>query len=268
VEFIPGGVEFQTLASPRYLTQVVSNLLIFAAHQSGETGVVTLSTQPIYLDTPLQGRDMIPAGEYMKIDIRDNGPGLSDEQVDQIFAAGKDESNFAMVLAEAMVHYMGGHLAVESTLGEGSAFHLYMPLARASSRTVTHIEHPKGKVLVIDDHPDQLNLLADLFREDGYRVFSAPDATEALRMLGSEAIDLVLLDLVLGRDARNANGLFQRIRRNKPDIPVIVTGGNPDKEMLAEIIQAGAAAFLPKPVSAARLLRLAAKEMHGRSVSA
>lgn len=262
IAWLPGGLELETRAAPRYLSQVLTNLLVFAAHESKEGKTLSVSTSSLYLDHPLYGSEMVPPGEFTRVDIRDSGKGLTEEQVDSLFASGKDESNFPMVLAEAMIHYMGGYLLVDSTLGEGTTFSIFLPVARPEASAVPEPDSPRGVVLVVDDHTQQLNLLAAVLREDGFRPLVASNAKEAMEVLEQEPLDLVLLDLVLAKDDRASAALFHRLRKAKPNLPVLVTCGDPEKEVLAEVVQSGAAGYIPKPVVPARLLRLVQREIN------
>ena len=264
LEWMPGGTEFMTQTSERYLIQALRTLLRFSALQSAPGNPVLLSSKPVYLDQPLHGSEMVPVGEYMMLTLESTGKGLTEDEVDKLFASGKDDSNFPMVLAEAIVHYMSGYLLVDSALGKGTEFSLYLPLARPPISVITDIPSPIGKILVVDDDPDQLNLLASALRQENYQVISAESGKEILDLLKTEAVDLVLLDLVLGRDARPDAGLFHRIRKASPELPVLVTCGNPDKEVLADVIQDGAAGYVPKPFVPGTLVRQISKEIASR----
>ena len=261
IDYIPDSTGFETRAAPRYLHQVMENLLVFAAYESKERKNIVLSSIAVYHDHPYYGSEMVPAGEFMRIDIQDSGKGLTEEQVDQLFVSGKDESNFPMVLAEAMIHYMGGYLLVDSTLGESTTFSVYLPLARPTAKVTTDLPDARATVLLVDDHPDQLNLMAGILREDNYQVRSAETPGEALALIKSEKIDIVILDMILEKESRATAVHFKKIHELKPELPIFVTCGNPDKEVLAEIIQSGAASFIPKPISPSRLLRFVQREL-------
>ncbi|MCC5843393.1 MAG: ammonium transporter [Verrucomicrobia bacterium] len=260
IEWIPGGLDFMTQASERYLIQALRTLFRYAALQNTPGTPLELSTKPVYLDQPFHGSEMVPVGEYMVLTLQDTGKGLTEDQVDKLFASGKDDSNFPMVLAEAIVHYMSGYLLVDSTLGKGTEFSIYLPLARPPVSIITDIPSPKASVLVVDDDMQQLNQLASTLRQEKFRVVSAESEKEAVEMLKTEKVDLVLLDLVLGRDARPDAGVFHRLRKAYPDLPILVTCGNPDKEVLADVIQDGAAGYVSKPFVATTLVRQVSKE--------
>lgn len=264
VEWMPGGGDFMTQASERYLLQALKTLIRFSA-ASGTAGTpLLLSTKPVYFDQPFHGSEMVPTGEYMALKLENSGKGLTEDEVDKLFASGKDDSNFSMVLAEAIVHYMSGYLLVDSTLGKGTEFSIYLPVARPPLSIITDIPEPRATVLVVDDDPHQLNQLASALRQENYRVLSAESGKEAVEVLASGSVDVVLLDLVLGRDARPDAGLFHRIRKQYPDLPVLVTCGNPDKAVLADVIQDGAAGFVPKPFSTPLLIKQLMKETAAR----
>ena len=257
---VPGAAGFKVHAAARYLTQVLRNLMIFSASQS-KNARMEVRTEAVYLDDHLYGSEMVPAGEYVRLDLTDKGPGLNEAQIDALFAADKNESNFPMVLAEAIIHYMGGYLLVDSTLGEGTTFSIYLQIARPAASTAPNPESPKGRVLVIDDHPKQLTFIADQLRQAEFLPTVSTSGKEALALLAEDRTDLVLLDLALQGDMRNQATLFQQIRTAFPDLPVIVTCGNPDKEVLADVIRDGAAGFLPKPLQSDKLIKMVTREL-------
>jgi ammonium transporter len=253
------GGEFTALASERYLRQVLTNLLVFAASESRDSGKVSLAVTPRFLDHPLHGSEIVPAGEYLVITIRDSGAGLPEQELDHLFEAGKDETRFPLVLSEAMIRYMGGVIDVDSTLGEGTTFTIHLRLGRDIGEKPVP-EKPIATVLLVDDHEEQHELLGAMLQGAGYRVLHAANAVE-VASVQDEAIDLVLLDLVLARDRKASPQVFHRIKNARPNLPVIVTCGEADKDVLADVIRSGAAGFVEKPISTAKLLRLVKREL-------
>jgi ammonium transporter len=264
IEWAASGTDFMTRASERYLSQALRTLMKFSALKSEPGSPLLLSTKPVYLDQPFHGSEMVPMGEYMVLTLENSGKGLTEDEIDKLFASGKDDSNFPMVLAEAIIHYMSGYLLVDSTLGKGTEFSIYLPIARPPVSLITDIAEPKATVLVVDDDLDQLNQIASMLRQESYQVLSAESGREISEVLKKESVDLLLLDLVLGRDARPDAGLFHRIRKEFPDLPILVTCGNPDKEVLADVIQDGAAGYAAKPFVPAALIRQITKETVSR----
>ncbi len=253
------GGEFSALASERYLRQVLTNLLVFAASESRGSGKVFLGVAARFLDHPQHGSEIVPAGEYLVITIRDSGAGLPEQELDHLFEAGKDETRFPLVLSEAMIRYMGGVIDVDSTLGEGTTFTIHLKLAREIGEK-PEPETPIATLLLVDDHQEQHDLIGAMLQGAGYRVLHASNAVE-VASLQDEAIDLVLLDLVLARDRKASAQVFHRIKNAQTNLPVIVTCGEADKEVLADVVRAGAAGFVEKPISTAKLLRLVKREL-------
>ena len=109
-------------------------------------------------------------------------------------------------------------------------------------------------VLVVDDEPNLLAVVADVLRDEGYAVATATDGRAALAALAREPVDLVLMDVMMpGLDGRAAC-LAMRAQPNGAAIPIVLVSATADPADLG-----GASAFLPKPYDLERLLALVAR---------
>jgi DNA-binding NtrC family response regulator len=113
-------------------------------------------------------------------------------------------------------------------------------------------------VLIVDDEPGLRNGLAKLLAVEGYRALEAGTAAEARRVLAAAEVDLVLLDLRLGRD--DGVQLLTELKRDEPSLPVIIITGHGDIDSAVECMKAGATNYLPKPVDRELLLSVLDKE--------
>ena len=125
-------------------------------------------------------------------------------------------------------------------------------------------EPAKPQLLIVDDEPLTLALFRQLLEDEGYAVTTAESGFLALDVLarGNAAIDLVLLDFSM--PFMTGDETFRRIRSIAPDLPVILTTGRIQQEMLDELIAAGLAAFIRKPLPPGELLTQIARVLRSR----
>jgi two-component system response regulator HydG len=110
----------------------------------------------------------------------------------------------------------------------------------------------KNSILVVDDTPDTIELLQRNLESQGYQVFTAPDANEAIKILETTAIDLVITDLKM--PGASGIDLIRHIRENFRDIEVMMITGYPTIESAVKAVKAGAEEYLTKPFTDIELL--------------
>ncbi len=118
------------------------------------------------------------------------------------------------------------------------------------------------RVLLADDDPDLLEGMRSLLMAWGYEVETAQDGRAALNKVGEVQPSLVITDVVM--PAMNGLELLEAVKRDKPDIPVIVLTAHGSSETRHRAVTQGALAYLPKPVDTARLKSLLVKEPKSR----
>jgi len=106
-------------------------------------------------------------------------------------------------------------------------------------------------VLVVEDHPDTLDLVAEMLRRLGYQVRTAVTAEQALRSVAADRPDAILLDVKLP-DAAGVAGLEQ-LRRVLPDVPIIMLTANTDAAVARETLKRGAFDYITKPFDVDRV---------------
>ncbi len=239
----------------RVLTNLVGNALKFTP-----TGSVSVEAE----------RD----GEgRVEIAVSDTGPGIAPEQLPNIFdeffqvrnperdrAAG---SGLGLAISRRIMRALGGELKVESVLGRGSVFTALLPPERVvrtleqkeAGLTVSGSRRPGiASILVVDDDLVAAEALAEVLREEDFRASVAPSGEEAIRRLGEEAADLVLLDMMMpGLDGVE---VIRRLRGPaEPAGPrIIAVTGDVTRERIEAVNAAGADGFVRKPIQVAELL--------------
>jgi two-component system response regulator (stage 0 sporulation protein F) len=115
---------------------------------------------------------------------------------------------------------------------------------------------PVGRILVIDDNPNVVDILGRCLREEGYGVIGALTSDEGLKLVILSRPELVLLDLAL--PGTNGIELLKRIRSTNPTTRVIIVTGNIDPALAREALELGALAYIDKPFDFAYLKRVIA----------
>jgi DNA-binding NtrC family response regulator len=159
-----------------------------------------------------------------------------------------------------IVEQSRGVINVESRLGEGTVFHIYLPRAEGrpaaavAARSRRAPSARSARVLLVEDEPAARRALEEFLREDGHTVISAGTGADAERLWGESGaeIDVVLTDTVMPR--MSGPELVQRLRTLNPDVKVIFMSGHTPETVLRHGAVAGAD-FLQKPFEIDDLLR-------------
>jgi two-component system, cell cycle sensor histidine kinase and response regulator CckA len=229
--------------------QVLLNLVINAREALGDTGEIVIASDEVIRQDKV----------WARVTVRDNGRGIPEEHLSRIFEpffSTKESrrcTGLGLAVAYGLIESHGGRIEVESLVGEGSAFHVLLPLAPEGTRALcvdrepTQVFGNDELILVVDDEPMQRLILQRQLEFLGYDVLTAEDGEHALdlfRDYGDE-IGCVLLDVVMPR--RDGIETLLAMRTAKPDVAVIVTSGLGRDERVAAMLQGGARRFLPKP---------------------
>jgi PAS domain S-box-containing protein len=226
------------------LDQVFTNLLSNAVKYSPEGGEIVVHAER---------RD-----HEALVSIRDQGVGIAPEQLSRLFdrfyrvsatAGGVHGLGIGLYVARELIEAHGGRLWAESPgPGRGSTFLLTLPLATAPRST----QNGAGPVLVVDDDDSLRELIADVLRDEGYRLLSARDGQEALDQIAVEPPALIMLDWMMPRLGGEAFAAELRQRYPSLDVPIVVmTAGGVVHERAASI---GANGFINKPFEIGVLL--------------
>ena len=250
------------------LRQVVMNLVINASEaMAGEPGHIVLSTGLETLTaqdllTMRVGAQLLP-GKYLFLKVSDTGAGMSEETQTRIFEpffttkfTGRGLGLAAVV---GIVEEHHGALRVESRIGEGTAFRLFLPLSEMEREEVVIEEKAPqargGHILLVDDDKSVRDVANIMLTSKGYLVTEASGVLEAVRLLESEkgAFDLLLLDYLMPEGggtevAAKANLLV-------PDLPVLMMSGYSGSENFPDAKAQKEAIFLHKPFTLASLIK-------------
>ncbi len=261
----------QVMADPTQLQQVLMNLLINASDAMAGEGRIHISSERLMwlgIDAlhSLPGVAGLPVGEYLHVTVRDEGPGIAPEHLDRIFEpffTTKDMgrgTGLGLSVAHGIMGRHRGSIGVSSLLGEGSAFHLFIPVAvNLASGEAGAKEHSSGdqsrrRILLVDDDDSLRHAWGRLLERKGWDVVRARDGQEAWLHFqhATTPWDVVMSDLAMPHvDGRE---LASRILASPNPPPIIIVSGHVDGPERDALLHMGMAMVLSKPVDAEELL--------------
>jgi PAS domain S-box-containing protein len=248
------------------LEQVILNLAVNARDAMPDGGRLTISTANVELEAP-PGADAdqpLAAGPYALLAVADTGHGMDATTRSHVFEPffttkepGKG-TGLGLSTVYGIIAQSGGHIRVESTLGAGSTFAVYLPLVDAEAVAADEPMRSEGtltgtETVLLAEDDDGVRALAELvLSRYGYTVLTAGDGAEALRVAAEHParIDVLVTDVVMPR--MKGPELADEVSRLRPGIRVLYMSGYAEATDLPE----GAAVdVVPKPFSEEALAR-------------
>lgn len=248
--------------STSQLGSLLGHLVTHACEAMPGGGIVTIHTTSGHIDRPVGRYGSGQPGDYCSLRVSDTGPGLAPEDVERIFepfyvrsAMGRRLlSGLGMTLVYRVVEDHQGYVDVVTRSGQGTTFTACFPVATAGGETLELKADYSGQetVLVVDDYEEHRNTASELLRDLGYRVFTANNGREAVKLFesarrtGGEKINLVVLDLVLGDDF---DGLetYKALIALQPGQKAILVSGFADIARIVEARKLGLRQCIQKP---------------------
>lgn len=264
-----------TPCSPPHIHKILMNLIGNALEASGPAGEIRISTANCRFTHPVPDIDKPRgAGDFVKITIADNGPGISKNDQDHIFdpfystkVMGKSGTGLGLAIVWNTVREHGGWIEVKDN-NPGAAFEIYLPATdekKSSPEMPGNDLCPIGrgeKILLIDDQPEQNETMARLLKSLGYTTLSAGSGEEGLAVLKNQPVDLVLLDMMMG-EGLNGRETYERILQIRPGQKAIIISGYAKSEDVSQARTLGISSFLEKPVTRAQIGRTIKKVLAG-----
>ena len=250
------------------IRQIVMNLVMNASDAIGDRdGTIKVSTGVLHADQRFLAETYLapelPAGDYVFLEIADDGCGMDAETVSRIFEpffttkfAGRG-LGLAAVLGIVRSHH--GALQVRSEVGAGSTFRLLLPAAdgiaeaMAANPTSDADWRGRGRVLVIDDEESVRGVAARMLRALGFEPVGAAGGDEGVRLFAQTTGGFVLVLLDLTMPGVGGDATFHALRRVDPGVKVVLMSGFPEQDAVQRFLGQGLAGFLQKPFSAAEL---------------
>jgi PAS domain S-box-containing protein len=245
-------------ADPFQVGQVVNNLVINAIQAMPDGGQITVDASNV--DGTCVPVELTEGTDYVKISIRDTGTGIPEPILNKIFdpffTTKKKGTGLGLSTVQSIVKNHHGHIQVESRLGSGTTFSIYLPSCQPeplpSPEMVPNMAKPQqAKILIMDDDESILDVLSIILADMGHSVEMARTGEEAiesvsLALSGKGRFDLVIMDLTIkgGMGGKDAIG---HIRKLDPTLQVIVSSGYSNDPVMSDPHRYGFNDFLQKP---------------------
>ena len=245
---------------PSQMQQVIVNLAINARDAMPEGGVLSIRTKDIVVKEQLADRQKLPQGRYVLISISDTGCGMDENVRQHLFEPffttkepGKG-TGLGLSTVYGIVRQIGGAIEVDSTVGSGSTFNVYLPHHCASTVVELPIMSHKAlsegteTILLVEDEDTVRSLLKEVLEMAGYTVLAARHGRQALRIAERYrgGVDLVVTDVVM--PFLGGKQLIERLRCLRPNLKVLIISGYLNQSV-SEESGVGVYPFLSKPFS-------------------
>ncbi|HVU36631.1 MAG TPA: ATP-binding protein [Opitutaceae bacterium] len=256
---VPDGTE-PVLVDRAQMLQVFQNLIVNAlqamppaphrARLQIRAGNVTLADEQV----PGLG-----AGDYVEFEVRDNGTGIKPEHVEKIFdpffTTKKHGTGLGLATVLSIVRKHGGQIGLDTQLGVGTAFTVYLPKANkpveVQARRAASLRFGTGRILFMDDDPKISAITANMLESLEYKYDLAKNGEEAITLYKrylniGRPYDAVIMDLtVVG--GMGGEECFAELRKLDPEVRAIVASGYDNDEMARQFIDRGFCGYLTKP---------------------
>ena len=245
-------------ADASQMQQVLMNLCVNARDAMPGGGELTITTGR--LDAPDAFLRSVPGGRggpFVRIDVSDTGVGIDrairGKIFDPFFTTKEKGKGTGLGLATVygIVKNHNGFINVESEMGAGTTFSIYIPAVdKVAEKTLEAEAPPEGgpeTILVVDDEDTIRMLVKDILEDIGYHVLAAADGLEALEIYRGKTaqIDLVILDMTM--PVMGGRETFEKLKELNPDVRAILSTGYSEDDRARQMLAMGVKAFVQKP---------------------
>ncbi|GIX48380.1 MAG: hypothetical protein KatS3mg131_2591 [Candidatus Tectimicrobiota bacterium] len=255
----------------------MNNLIINADQAMPEGGTLEVRAENVFIDEKTAGY-LYPRqpGPYVRITVKDQGVGIAEDVLakifDPYFTTKPQGSGLGLFTSYSIVKNHGGHIAVESALGQGTTFYVYLPatpqraVAPQEEREAVPVAH--GRILVMEDEEDIRDVIGAILDHFGYEVAFARDGVEALAAYISAKdagvpFDAVILDLTIP-GGMGAKETIARLKAFDPEVRAIVASGYANDPLLANYRAFGFCGCIIKPFKSDELTKVLYHAIAGR----
>lgn len=276
---LPSSIEIKSdiasngfvLSDTTQMHQIMMNLCTNAGKAMANGGVLTIVLEEACLqeeDVKLHHLEVKP-GQYLRLTVQDTGEGIPAELQERIFdpfftTRTKGEgTGLGLSVVHGIVEDCKGCITLESEVGRGSTFNVYLPLIEGhnSNEFNGKGELPKGteSILFVDDEAAIVEMADNMLASLGYTVTGFTSSLDALGMFRQQpdAFDLVITDMTMPR--MNGDRLARELLDLKPELPIIICTGYSEQITEEEAIKMGIRSYIMKPVvmnTLARTIRI------------
>ncbi len=280
VLFEEPAAEASVLGDAGQIEQLALNLVINAAHSMTimrRPGEKRGGTVAVSLARTVPSPELLavnPAAEsktYWVLSVKDEGVGISNEIRSKIFdpffttKAPDAGSGLGLAMVDSIARQHGGFVELESALGAGSVFRVYLPLLDLPNEAETPAAAPlskgSGLVLVAEDEESLRAAESAMLKALGYRSMKAADGAEAIALFKSAPASFAAALIDLNMPEVSGDQVFAELKAARPDFPIVLASGYAPDDTADLIARAGSSAFLQKPFTVESLGQALARAM-------
>lgn len=239
------------------ISQVINNLVINARQAMPNGGTIHIRAKNL-TDPDIPGT-LPERGNYVEITVEDEGGGISEENLPKIFdpyfTTKPAGHGLGLATSYSIIRNHGGNIAVESKVGEGTAFNIFLPASSApagcENNPAQALPEIGGKILVMDDEESIRDVIKMMLEHSGCETVFARDGAEAIALYGEalksgKPFDVVIMDLTIpgGMGGREA---LEKLLELDPDVHAIGSSGYSKDPVIADFRKYGFKAAIAKP---------------------
>ncbi len=234
------------------IAQVINNIVINARQAMPTGGKLTVKAENVSISDQ-EKLPIIKPGNYVKLTIKDTGIGIPKEHINKIFdpffTTKQKGSGLGLTIAYSIVKNHNGYMTVESELGKGTSFDIYLP---AAIKEEEKLQEPSSlRVLVMDDEEIVLHVTEEMLKALGHEVETARNGEEAVALYKrakeeGRPFDIVLLDLTV-HSGMGGKETMEELIKIDPSVCAIVSSGYSNDPIMSEYEKYGFKAVIPKP---------------------
>ena len=253
-----------TMVDKEQIRVVMQNLITNGYEAMPDGGTLSIDAQSVRLtkDKKLP----LANGNYIKVTVKDTGFGIPIDQIqkvfDPFFTTKRRNSGLGLATAYSITRKHEGFITVQSEVGKGSEFYVYLPVyekdspIKQTNKSTTPCQS-KGKVLILDDEECITSVASKMLVRVGYLVETAHTGEQAIELFKqakdrAEPFDIVILDLAI-TGGMGGKETIHRLRQEDPEIKAIVSSGYYDDPIMSNFKNSGFDGVVTKPYTFAAL---------------
>ncbi|MCP4105309.1 MAG: PAS domain S-box protein [Desulfobacteraceae bacterium] len=240
------------------INQVIGNLIINANQAMPDGGTVTVRTENANIGA--ESGLPIPGGRYVKIAVEDQGVGISEKHLPNIFepyyTTKQKGSGLGLATAYSIIKRHGGHITVYSEIDKGTVFNIYLPASLKDVKETENkgkFEHTgRGNILIMDDQELILEMVGRMLNRMGYEAVFATDGAQAVEIFSQayhqsqKHFDAVILDLTVPGGMGGMETIIELLKTD-PNVKAVVSSGYSNDPIMADFKDYGFCGVLAKP---------------------
>lgn len=258
---------------PSSVQNAILNLAINAKDAMPKGGILSITTSNLTITPENKSTyaEDIQVGEYIKIDIIDNGTGIKEEHLEKIFepffSTKKKGEGTGLGLSATFgtIKAHNGIITVKSILGKGSTFSIFLLASKQEDMVVANDQeknitlYGEGKIILVDDEEIVRSITAMMISDLGYEVISFSNGSECLAYYKDNAqqVAAIILDLIM--PGMSGYEVFKKLKAINPEVKVLIFSGFSADNEAQKAIDEGAAGYLQKPANKKSLSQQLAK---------